>query len=221
MGLGGNVDCTYTNHIKRSPTIATTLSADSVDVGRSVHDSATLTGATAMPAAQSPTPSIPTTPAPARSRGTKTVTNGVVPDSNDHLQQRRRLLLAGRLQRRRQQQPRDQHLHGEHLVVNKASRRRTAQNLLPNHSATISGAIGTLAGRSRSSLFSPAQQMRRSAGDTQTVSVNGNGTYSTTNTTFLASATGTWRWLVTYTGDANNQASTSACGVENFTIDNG
>jgi hypothetical protein len=51
-----------------------------------------------------------------------------------------------------------------------------------------------------------------------TVSVNGNGTYSTTNTSFIASAEGTWRWLVTYSGDANNQGSTSACGFEQFTI---
>jgi hypothetical protein len=32
---------------------------------------------------------------------------------------------------------------------------------------------------------------------------------------------GTWRWKVSYSGDSNNEASTSACGVEQFTIDNG
>jgi hypothetical protein len=53
------------------------------------------------------------------------------------------------------------------------------------------------------------------------VTVKGNGTYSTTSTTFIASTNGTWRWLVTYSGDANNKSTTSACGVENFTIDNG
>ena len=47
-----------------------------------------------------------------------------------------------------------------------------------------------------------------------------NGTYSTTNTTFVASDEGTWRWLVSYAGDANNLPTTSACGVENFTIRN-
>jgi hypothetical protein len=55
---------------------------------------------------------------------------------------------------------------------------------------------------------------------TQTVNVNGNGTYFTTNTTFKASSEGTWRWQVTYSGGANNQGSTSACGVERFTIAN-
>jgi len=52
------------------------------------------------------------------------------------------------------------------------------------------------------------------------VNVNGNGTYSTTNTTCLANDTGTWRWQVDYSGDGNNKPATSACGVENFTITN-
>ena len=56
---------------------------------------------------------------------------------------------------------------------------------------------------------------------TQPVNVSGNGTYSTTNTTFIASTEGTWRWLVAYSGDNNNTEVTSTCGVENFTIDNG
>jgi len=51
--------------------------------------------------------------------------------------------------------------------------------------------------------------------------VSGNGTYNTTNTTFLASTVGTWRWQVNYSGDANNNGATSVCGVENFTITNG
>ena len=55
---------------------------------------------------------------------------------------------------------------------------------------------------------------------TQTVNVSGPGTYSTTNTTFIASTQGTWRWKVSYSGDATNAGSTSACGVEQFTIDN-
>jgi hypothetical protein len=55
---------------------------------------------------------------------------------------------------------------------------------------------------------------------TQTVNVSGNGTYSTTNTTFVASAEGTWRWKVDYSGDSNNAGASSACGVEQFTIAN-
>jgi hypothetical protein len=50
--------------------------------------------------------------------------------------------------------------------------------------------------------------------------VNGNATYSTGNTTFVASAPGTWRWLVTYSGDDNNEGFAIACGTERFTIAN-
>ncbi len=38
--------------------------------------------------------------------------------------------------------------------------------------------------------------------------------------TFLSTGEGTWRWLVSYGGDAKNAAITVACGVENFTITN-
>src|SRR5205823_11958097 len=70
--------------VKAGPTIATQLSADSVVVGTSVHDSATLTGATSN-AGGTVTYTVYTDSActqNARAAGTKTVTNGVVPDSN-------------------------------------------------------------------------------------------------------------------------------------------
>ena len=41
-----------------------------------------------------------------------------------------------------------------------------------------------------------------------------------TNSTVFASTAGTWRRLITYSGDGNNSPTTSACGVENFTITN-
>jgi len=52
------------------------------------------------------------------------------------------------------------------------------------------------------------------------VSVSGDGTYSTTNSAFVASTTGPWRWMSSYSGDSNNNGVTSACGVERFTIAN-
>ncbi len=83
MVPGGNVDCTYTNHINLSPTIATTLSATSVPVGTTVHDSATLTGATANAGGTvTYTVNIDSACSAGRPAGTVTVTNGVVPDSN-------------------------------------------------------------------------------------------------------------------------------------------
>jgi hypothetical protein len=126
LPLGGTVTCTYTNHINLSPTIATTLSAATINIGDSVHDSAVLSGATAN---------------------------------------------AG----------------GKVTFV-----------LYSPSDATCAG--------------TPAY--------TQSVNVSGSDTYNTTNTTFLASTEGTWRWMVGYSGDGNNVGSTSACGVEQFTIAN-
>ena len=50
--------------------------------------------------------------------------------------------------------------------------------------------------------------------------VSGSDTYSTTNTATLVTVQGTYNWKVFYSGDANNAAATSACGVESFTFDN-
>lgn len=98
----------------------------------------------------------------------------------------------------------------------------TAQNLLPNDSATITGATNGAGGTVTFNLFSPSDPGCASApAYTEPVTVNGNGTYSTSNTTVHATTTGTWRWQVVYSGDGNNQGTTSNCGVENFTITNG
>jgi hypothetical protein len=50
------------------------------------------------------------------------------------------------------------------------------------------------------------------------VNVDGDGTYSTTNSSFVASQSGTWRSKVVYNGDSDNTGTTSSCGVEQFTI---
>jgi hypothetical protein len=225
MAGGGTVDCTYTNHINLSPSIATTLSAESIPVGGTVHDSATITGATAN-AGGTVTYTVYTndtcTDNP-QDAGTKTVTNGVVPDSDpitfntagDYYWQ---AVYSG-----------DANNNGatslctsEHLVVAKQNTAMTtAQNLIPNDDANLSGATSTAGGTITFELFSPADAIcSGTPAYTQTVNVSGPGTYSTTNTTFIASTEGTWRWKVSYSGDANNEGSTSACGVEQFTIDN-
>ncbi len=69
---------------KVSPSITTNLSATTTSVGGSVHDSATLTGATPT-AGGSVTYTVyndNACSAGAQSGGTKTVTNGIIPDSN-------------------------------------------------------------------------------------------------------------------------------------------
>jgi uncharacterized protein (DUF2237 family) len=210
---------------KKSPSIATTLSSETIGVGGTVHDSATLSGATAN-AGGTVTYTVYTDTAcstGARDAGTKTVTNGVVPDSNpitfntagDYYWQ---AVYSG-----------DANNNGatsvctsEHLVVGKASPgMTTAPNVLPNDDSTISGAFNAT-GTITFNLYSPSDATcAGTPAYTQTVTVNGNGTYSTTNTSFIASALGTWRWQVSYSGDANNNPASSACGVERFTLANG
>ena len=226
LALGDTVDCYYTNHLKLSPTISTLLSATSVAIGSTVHDSATLAGATSN-AGGTVTYTVYTDSAcsqGAQSAGTKTVTNGVVPDSNgitfnsagDFYWQ---AVYSGDANNNSATSV----CTDEHLVVNKAQPGiSTAQNLLPNDDATISGGFGTPGGTITFKLFSPSDANCSGVpAYSQPVTVSGNGTYSTTNTTFFASAEGTWRWLVSYSGDGNNEGATSACGVEHFTIDNG
>src|SRR5215217_4023835 len=226
MAGGGTVDCTYTNHINLSPSISTTLSAETITVGGTIHDSATLTGATAT-AGGTVTYKVYTNATcdslDPLDAGTKTVSNGVVPDSDpitfnsagDYYWQ---AVYSG-----------DANNSGatslctsEHLVVvKKTTAMTTAQNLIPNDDANLSGATSTAGGTITFELFSPADaDCSETPAYTQTVNVSGPDTYSTTNTTFIASTEGTWRWKVNYSGDANNKASTSACGVEQFTIDN-
>jgi hypothetical protein len=225
MAGGGTVDCTYTNHINLSPSIATTLSAETITVGDTVHDSATLTGATAN-AGGTVTYTVYTndtcTEDP-QDAGTKTVTNGVVPDSDpitfntagDYYWQ---AVYSGDANNTAATSL----CTSEHLVVAKQNTAMTtAQNLIPNDDANLSGATSTAGGTITFQLFSPNDATcSGTPAYTQTVNVSGPGTYSTTNTTFIASTEGTWRWQVSYSGDANNEDSTSACGVEQFTIDN-
>ena len=210
---------------KAGPSIATTLSAESITVGGTVHDSAALTGTTTN-AGGTVTYTVysnDTCTDNPQDAGTKTVSNGVIPDSDpitfnsagDYYWQ---AVYSG-----------DANNTGatslctsEHLVVvKKTTAMTTVQNLIPNDDANLSGATGTAGGTVNFELFSPADaDCSETPAYTQTVNVSGPGTYSTTNTTFIASSEGTWRWNVSYSGDANNEGSTSACGVEQFTIDN-
>jgi len=98
----------------------------------------------------------------------------------------------------------------------------TGPDLIPNDSATIAGATSDASGTVTLALFAPGDATCfGTPALTQTINVNGNGTYSTTNSTFTASTAGTWRWQVVYSGDGNNKGASSACGVENFTITDG
>jgi hypothetical protein len=84
MAPEGVVECTYTNHTNLSPKITTTLSDTTVSIGDTVHDSATLTGASgdAGGTVTYTVYSDNTCTQNPVDAGTKTVTNGNVPDSN-------------------------------------------------------------------------------------------------------------------------------------------
>src|SRR5205085_8740817 len=51
---------------------------------------------------------------------------------------------------------------------------------------------------------------------TSTVTVNGNGTY--TSASFTPTAPGTYRWTATYTGDGNNNGAASLCNAANESV---
>ena len=227
--LGSTSACTSELLVvtKKTPSIATTLSAGIIEVGGTVHDSATLTGATAT-AGGTVTYTVytnDTCTAGAQSAGTKTVTNAVVPDSDPiTFNQTGNFYWQAVYSGDANNEAATSACTSELLVVTpKHPTMTTAPNLLPNDDATIAGATATAGGTITFDLFDPAAGATCSGTSafTQMVTVNGNGTYSTTNTTFIASALGTWRWQVSYSGDANNAPTTSACGVESFTIANG
>lgn len=216
--------------IKTNPTVTTTLSATTVNIGDPVHDSATLNGTTAD-ATGTVTYTVYTdnactvkaTSQISAQPGQVTVTNGTAMDStaisfNDAGTYYWQAVYSG-----------DSKNNGatsactsETVLVNPNHPTiGTAQNLLPNDNATLSGATPGAGTSITFELFGPADPTCASTpAYTQTVPVSGDGTYKTTNTTLFATSVGEWRWMVTYTGDNNNTGTTSACGVENFTITN-
>jgi hypothetical protein len=111
----------------------------------------------------------------------------------------------------------------EKLVVQpNSSAIKTAQHVIPNDEATLSGVTANAGGTITFKLYAPGDMScSGTPAYSQQVNVSGNSTYQTTNSSFIASDSGEWRWLVVYSGDGNNQGSTSDCGVENFTITNG
>jgi hypothetical protein len=226
---GATSDCTSEKLVvKTSPAISTTLSANPVNIGDPVHDSATLTGATAD-AGGTVTYTVysdNTCTQNPRDAGTKTVTGGIVPDSNtltfDHAGT---FFWQAVYSGDAKNNGATSDCTSEKLVVNPNTPGiSTAQHLIPNDEATITGATSDAGGDITFNLFSPGDTTCSGpVAFTQQVTVAGNGTYKTTNTganAFVASTEGTWRWQVTYSGDNNNAGTTSACGVENFTITN-
>jgi hypothetical protein len=79
-------------------------------------------------------------------------------------------------------------------------------------SATLSGGVNPT-GTITFTLTSPSSSIV----DTETVTVNGDGTF-TTPMGFLPLAAGTYQWVATYSGDANNNGADSGFGNEPETV---
>ena len=85
-----------------------------------------------------------------------------------------------------------------------------------NDQATLQGVNPT--GTISFSLFSPADPNCAGAPFfTQTVPVSGNSTVSTSDGP-VANGAGTWHWVVSYSGDANNSPVSSTCPDEPVTV---
>jgi hypothetical protein len=210
---------------KVQPGINTTLSAETVDVGTAVHDSAALTGATSN-AGGTVTYTVYTNntcTAGAQAAGTKTVANGIVPDSNAIT-----FNTAGDFYWQAVYSGDDNNLGAtslctsEHLVVNQTQTTiSTTQRWLPNDTATITAnGGGNLLGTVRFRLYDNATCSGTALYDSGNVAVSGTSPQnpSSANTTALTSSA-TVSWLVEYT--STNQAqtnATSACNTEHSTV---
>jgi hypothetical protein len=228
LARGESVDCTYTNHRKLSPTISTQLNGSSatlsVDVGSSVYDTATLTGATADASgtvAYTAYTDSSCTLGAQDAGALKAVTAGVVTQSNALT-----FTSPGTFYWQAVYSGDTKNFgatsscSAEVLTVGKKSpTATTAQTLRPNDSFALSGGYNAT-GNVTFSLFAPGDPTcAGTPAYTETVALASDAA-ATTNTTFFASAEGTWKWKVVYVGDANNNGRTLGCGVEQFTIDN-
>src|SRR5262249_14733711 len=225
MAPTGVVDCTYTNHTNVSPTIATTLSASTVSVGDAVHDSATLTGATAD-AAGTATYTVYSHRActlNARDAGTVTVNNGAVPDSNAlTFNTAGTFFWQASYSGDANNNPAISDCTSEKLVVKANPTISTTLSDTsvgiggPVHdSATLSGATGDAGGTVTYTVYSDSG-CTKDARDAGTVTVS-NGSVPDSNPLTFGHA-GTFFWQAVYSGDAKNNGATSACTSEKLVV---
>jgi hypothetical protein len=93
----------------------------------------------------------------------------------------------------------------------------TVGTVILNDSATVSGGY-TPGGTVTFNLYSPSQACGvGTPAYSQTATVAAGGT-AVTGHTSPATAAGTWSWTAVYSGDDNNNAASSGCGVETSTV---
>jgi hypothetical protein len=208
-------------HLSNCTSISTTLSATSITVGDSAHDSAILTGATSG-AGGTVTYTVYTDNACTlnpRDAGTKTVTNGVVPDSNT-LQFNSvgtfywQAVYSGDLNNAGSTSV----CANEQLVVNKA---KPSIGTTPNPS---SGTVGVTLNDSATLTggFNPTGTITFNLYGTTDSGCTGSPIYTQTVDVSVAATSpgytttqaGTYHWAATYSGDGNNEGASSSCAAE-------
>jgi hypothetical protein len=208
------------------PSIATVLSETSGSIGDTVHDTATLTGATAD-AGGTVTYTVftnATCDAGAIGAGTKTVTNGVIPNS-DNIQFNSagtwywQAVYSGDANNAGATSPCTE----EVLTIGQAgpsittvlSATTAAVGDTVHDTATLHGATADAAGTVTYTVFSNSTCESKYA-DAGVVDVT-NGIVPNSNGIQFNSV-GTWYWQAVYSGDANNAGATSACIEEQLTV---
>jgi hypothetical protein len=107
--------------------------------------------------------------------------------------------------------------------VSVAIARVRAPTLRPQDSATLSGIAGSGSGDSLTfSLYGPGDTTcSGTALYSETQNNLGDGTYSTSNSTFTldsSSTVGIYRWKVDFTGNSANNNNPGTCGDESFEL---
>jgi hypothetical protein len=80
--------------------------------------------------------------------------------------------------------------------------------------ATLSGATSNAAGSIRFDVYGPDDATCATSVFNTTVQVSGNGSYASTPS-YTPTAAGTYRWIASYSGDANNNPVSGSCGDAN------
>lgn len=211
---------------KVQPTVVTQVSAASITIGGSVHDTATLSGG------NNPTGTITFTaygPDDATCSGTAAFTSTVPVNGNGNYDSEPFTPTAVGTYEWIASYSGDAFNFAattacgdanESVVVNKARpTMSTAPDLLPNDSATIAGAVAPAGGTISFKLYLNADCTGDAAYVEPDQTVDANGTYVTSNTTFKVTADATISWVVEYSGDANNEAASSGCTQEQVVMD--
>jgi hypothetical protein len=231
-----------------TPTIATTLSANPIPLGGSVHDSATLTGATptaggtvqyryypTLAECQTDTGAFPTPPTGGTQAGTGTVTNGAVPDSNTVTFPTAgtfywAVFYTGDASNR----PSVSECVTEALVVSREVppiSTTLSANPIPlggsvHDSATLTGATPTAGGTVQYRYYPTLAECQTDTGAFPTPPTGGTqaGTGTVVDGAVPDSNTvtfpnaGTFYWAVFYTGDDSNSPAASDCRTEALVV---